>query len=383
MRKLFQIVVILIALNPTSIIAQSVSFSVSGKVTDEATGAPLPSASVFISHSTRGGLVSPDGSFVINGLTEGKYNLIVSYVGFETRVYPFVINQKNVVISIALKPVAKKLEDVVIRTNNDVWNKRFETFRQAFIGTDHIAKHTHIENKEALRLQKDTITNNLTAKSKDLLIITNTDLGYRISYLLQDFIYNKQSGYLHYFGYPVFRELEPRNKSQERKWKKARRKIYESSLLRFYRVLGQRSLSEQGYVTGQLIREKKSLTEILSKDEEKHSEYFNMTLNNTKYHNNIFTDVPYESLITPVNNGKYIINFEGILSVDATYATGDPENLSTYKRGGKFSVITLNKPVLIHNNGLPDNPLDIIYYGYWMNMRIANLLPFDYEPEEE
>jgi hypothetical protein len=44
--------------------------------------------------------------------------------------------------------------------------------------------------------------------------------------------------------------------------------------------------------------------------------------------------------------------------------------------------MTLKQPVQINENGLPQDPSQIIYYGYWMNQRIADLLPFDYHPGE-
>jgi hypothetical protein len=54
-----------------------------------------------------------------------------------------------------------------------------------------------------------------------------------------------------------------------------------------------------------------------------------------------------------------------------------------YRPGIKTSIITLKQPVIINENGLPANSSDVIIYGYWIDARIADLLPFDYYPPNE
>lgn len=58
-------------------------------------------------------------------------------------------------------------------------------------------------------------------------------------------------------------------------------------------------------------------------------------------------------------------------------------NIEYYKPGEKTSIITLKQPVEVNDNGLPQDPTMVSYIGYWMDLRLADLLPFDYKPEDK
>lgn len=358
---------------------QPTSYSVGGKVTGALTGAPLEGATVYISNSSKGDLTNINGTFLITGLSSGKYDLVVSYIGFQTEVYNLYINNKDVHVSFAMNQAARKLKEIVIKGDNSAWKKNFETFLNAFIGTDRNARHTRILNAGALRLNLNDDV--LTAQSKEILVIKNEAMGYLIKYLLKDFYYNKKNGNLHYFGYPFFEEVRPKREAQKRRWEKNREKAYRFSLLRFFRVLGQQKLIEQGYITGKLIPQQKELSIIALQGKIIKSNSFDITLFGKNYVDSLFwPEVPYDSLMKVLPDNKYLLNFKRSLSIDATYALGYVRQPGEYIPGPKFSVIFLENPVVINENGLPENPADIIIYGHWMNMRMANLLPFDYVP---
>ncbi|MCE1163780.1 MAG: TonB-dependent receptor [Bacteroidetes bacterium] len=64
---------------------------VKGTVTDKATGNPLEAATIQIFNSidsvlVTGGSSDKDGTFLVSGLTEGVYNIKVSYIGYTTAV---------------------------------------------------------------------------------------------------------------------------------------------------------------------------------------------------------------------------------------------------------------------------------------------------------
>ncbi len=232
-------------------LAQTNKWEIKGKVKNE-NGNFLSPASVFISNSTKGAMTDSSGNFSITGLSNGNYNLIVSFIGYETQVYPISINNKNDSVLFVMKENEKELENVVINLKNGNRNEQLKTFRKAFIGTDKNAKQTQILNEDILKLHT-TEEGKITAHSNDMLQITNNALGYKIKYLLKEFSFDKKSGELHYLGFPLFEEMKASSKSQEKEWKENREKIYQSSLLRFYRTLGKRHLIQQGYIIGQLI----------------------------------------------------------------------------------------------------------------------------------
>ncbi|MGN6194427.1 MAG: carboxypeptidase-like regulatory domain-containing protein [Ginsengibacter sp.] len=366
--------------------AQSNEWSISGSVTNAATKSPLQGASVFISNSSKGTSTDSLGNFSLKGLENGNYNLVISFMGFETQVYPVALNGKNAYVSIDMKDLAKQLEDVVISLKNGNRNDQLKVFRKAFLGTDKNAKQTEIVNEDKLRMHVDESGKILSAHSNEMLMVANNALGYHIKYLLKEFSYDKKTGDLHYVGYPLFEEMKSSSASQEKEWKENREKVYRFSLLRFYRTLGKRSLIQQGYILGNLITpqlDNPQARGVASKPIIPPNGFL-ITVNNLQYVDTLFyPEIPYYKLMTALPGHKYLLNFSGIMSVDATNSQGKPGNIDYYKPGEKTSIISLRQPVEINEDGLPQDPSMVTYTGYWMELRIADLLPFDYKPAEE
>src|SRR5205809_280605 len=57
-----------------------------GKVIDKTTEKPLENASIFISNSSIGTTTSSTGEFTISKFPSDQFDLVISYVGFETKV---------------------------------------------------------------------------------------------------------------------------------------------------------------------------------------------------------------------------------------------------------------------------------------------------------
>lgn len=363
---------------------QASEWNITGKVTSATTKDLLRGASVFISNSTKGTSTDADGKFSISGLSNGSYNLIISFIGYETQVYPLTVNDKNQTVIIALKDTATEMEAVVINLKNGNRKDQLKAFRKAFIGTDKNAKQTEILNENLLKLHSDESGKILSAHSNDFLLISNNALGYNIKYMLKEFSYDKKNSDLHYLGYPLFEEMKSASTSQMQEWKENRKKIYQTSLLRFYRTLGKRTLIQQGYILGNLTTpevDKIPQSRGVANKPFVPSNGFLLTILNRQYVDTLYwPEIPYYKIMTALPGHKYLLNFQGIISVDATDATGNANETDYYKPGSKTSLITLNQPVEINGDGLPQDPSKVIYYGYWMNLRIADLLPFDYNP---
>lgn len=365
--------------------AQESQWKIAGKVKNEE-GSALSPASVFVSNSTKGATTDTSGAFTINGLSNGNYNVIVSFVGYETQIYPLSINGKNDSVLFVMRQNAKELQDVVINLKNGDRAQQLKVFRKAFIGADKNAKHTEILNEDVLKLHTDP-QGKITAHTNELLQINNKALGYEIKYLLKEFSYDKKTGDLHYLGYPLFEEMHASSASQKKDWQQAREKEYQTSLLRFFRTLGKRKLIQEGYIVGDLTapeEEKNSTGGGLSKKINVPQNGFLLTLGNRQYIDTLlYPEIPYYRLMTALPGHKYRLNFSGMLSVDATNTSDGVQSTDYYKPGTKTSIITLKQPVIINENGLPANSSDVIIYGYWIDSRIADSLPFDYEPQNE
>ncbi len=93
----------------------------SGNVTDE-TGQPILGASVFLQGTEKGAQTDFDGNYRIENIVPGSYNLIVSYVGFETQTkFNVIVRSKGTLPSnFVLKESTEALDEVVISNANKI-----------------------------------------------------------------------------------------------------------------------------------------------------------------------------------------------------------------------------------------------------------------------
>jgi hypothetical protein len=84
-----------------------------GQVIDGQKNKPVPFASVFLNNTSVGTKTNEQGMFELN-IPDGKYELIVSSVGYETYNQTIVAKEINETISINLKVKAPELESIII-----------------------------------------------------------------------------------------------------------------------------------------------------------------------------------------------------------------------------------------------------------------------------
>ena len=111
---------------PASSVAQ-VTVSISGNITDEA-GAPLLGATVFLEGTQIGSTTDFDGFYTIAGVAPGTYNLIASFIGFESQT-KFNIQVKSVsnqAYNFTLIETAIELEGVEVRADPNVISRARE-----------------------------------------------------------------------------------------------------------------------------------------------------------------------------------------------------------------------------------------------------------------
>ncbi|MEL6192293.1 MAG: TonB-dependent receptor [Bacteroidota bacterium] len=89
---------------------------IKGRVYDQLTNEPLPFGSVFLQESKYGAYTDSSGSFIIQQINPGLYNLEVRYAGYKTQVeYEIqVTNSKPYVLEIGMSPEENQLDSVNI-----------------------------------------------------------------------------------------------------------------------------------------------------------------------------------------------------------------------------------------------------------------------------
>lgn len=93
----------------STVLANAQNKTVTGTVTDAATGEPIPFVSIQIKGTKNGGSADADGQFSISISPKGT--LVFSSIGYETKEVP--VNGK-IVVNAALKPDSEMLESVVV-----------------------------------------------------------------------------------------------------------------------------------------------------------------------------------------------------------------------------------------------------------------------------
>jgi hypothetical protein len=234
---------------------------VQGRVLNTADQKPISNVNVFLSNATIGDKTAMDGSFKLTNVSPGKYDLVVSIVGFKTYSTSLTVDSKDIKLpDILISPKINEIHEVTIVSLSD--SKRalyYSWFLPAFLGTSSLAKNCTIENPEIIDYTYDKETDQLNASTSDFLVIKNNALGYTVKYLLSDFLITRPTFFSHkisYHGFVLFEEMKGTH-AEERQWKRARAAVYENSMMHFLRSLLNGGPEREGF-TVQLVSKYKN-----------------------------------------------------------------------------------------------------------------------------
>jgi hypothetical protein len=170
---------IVLFLFPVTCFAQ---FKITGRIINAADGKPIPDASVFINNTSTGAKAGADGSFTLNNLNAGQYDLIVSALGYE-RYNSTVMVDKNIAIGdIKILPQTMMMNEVTITTKDPARALKIWTFKEQFLGKASFGFGGECEllNPNVLKLVFSDHRQVLTASTNDFLEIDNNALGYNL-----------------------------------------------------------------------------------------------------------------------------------------------------------------------------------------------------------
>lgn len=341
--------------------SQSQTFTAAGKVTDAQSGQPLRGASVFCQNTTIGTATNAEGEFQLS-LSDGGYDLIVTYNGYET--YSARINKsaENIGdLQVLLKLKDKSLTEVSIVATNEVkdgWEKYGSLFRDQFLGMTDNSSQCTIENPESLRFFYSRKRERLKVTVREPLRISNKALGYVIRYELDSFLHEFPSGNTEYTGYALFEKMEGSDAEHEQ-WKENREKAYYGSMLHFMRCYYDSTLGGNNYKI----------------------ERVDPKTDKSKPINNPYDSTFYEK----TESGDAILIKNGKLRV--AYADEKPEKKYLTVKGLsekttiQISMLDFPEMIIIEENGYFYDQKDILALGYWSWEKLADLLPYDYDPE--
>lgn len=365
MKKIISLLYILVL--SWSAMAQSDAYLISGKVMDATSKLPLQGASVFAQNTTIGTATDQQGNFTLR-LLNGGYDLIITFTGYQTvtrRITTADALDKNIVIEV--KQQEKALEDVVIRSSNEVKDgleKYGDFFVENFIGKTANSKQCSIKNKEVLKFYYYKKKNRLKVLATAPLEIENVALGYKIKYTLDSFTHEYSSQLSTYSGYPLFEDIQPVDEAQKTGWYTNRLKAYNGSMLHFMRSVHNKSLKEEGFEIQFVTKNNEMETAIPVSD-------FYGALNYSKDDSTQLVE------ITPNQPNLAVLYTKA--APDSLYLSQTDD----VPRKFQLSVITIapEQSIGIEQNGYFFDQNDIIINGYWTWEKVADVLPYDFRPQ--
>ncbi len=356
-----QILYVLFSMISVASLAQEKTFTIHGKVVDEKTGNPLVGASVFCQNTTFGTITTNEGGFGFH-LANGGYDLIISYTGYETQTLRISNNMKEKdTIQVILKEQNKSMAEVAVVASFEVadgWSKYGQFFLDNFIGSTANASQCTIQNKEVLKFYFYKKRNKLRVKASEDLIVVNDALGYRIHYKLDSFINDYNLNISSYTGYPFFEEMTG-TPQQQTVWAKNRFKSYIGSRMHFMRSWYDSTLQDEGFSLETLDPDKGNSARQLVN--------------------------PYDSSIYTVDSGTVSINLKGRIRVSYKNQVPDRNYLqrNNFPLSAKVQISAMDiiDGFSIEQNGYFYEQSELSNMGYWAWKKLADLLPYDYNPE--
>jgi CarboxypepD_reg-like domain len=333
------LVVILCVLSHT-LLGQRVIY---GTVYDSASSERLPSVNVYINNSTIGTTTDVDGNYSLL-VPDTPVDIVFSFVGYRSYIFSTAkFKSDSVRLNVKMAMTTTSLQTVVVRGETDKeWRRMMGRFSAIFLGMKHFASYCSILNAGYIDLESTRIDGIrvLTASSPRPIEILNDALGYKIHYDLQIFLSSSRGD--QFTGSVFFVPLKPLDSAQSAFWHLNRQGAYVGSVRHFFKSVIRKELKEEGY---------------------------SLTIEEGK------TSRPLQPDSIGISEVKGIYRIKMPRQVKIEY------NDSKFLKEVTTSVMAFpNGYVEVDGMGSIVDPLTIISSGYMGELRVSDMLPFDYLP---
>lgn len=337
--------------------------TISGRVTDAASREPLMNATVYCQNTTIGTFTDNQGNFTLK-LPSGGYDLVITYTGYNSKIIP--VTEATTSLKISLVKGDKTLSEVIVKSKASLvengWELYGNLFMENFIGSTPNAEDCKLENHDALRFYYFSNGNKVKVFARAPLKISNHSLGYTLTYQLDSFVYYFDPQLYAYQGNCQFTEMEG-DERKKKNWLRNRKQAYEGSVLHFMRSYYNIALQKEGWEIGM--------------EQVKDSTTFDKVVN------------PYDTLYMKniKKTGQYEISYPRRIKVSYRKKGPEPEYLKRFllPKGTAIqsSVVEMATKIFISRNGYYSPVSSWITYNYWSWKNLADLLPYDYDPQQQ
>ncbi|MFA6084162.1 carboxypeptidase-like regulatory domain-containing protein [Mucilaginibacter sp.] len=345
---------LLLLLLPFACFAQ---LRIEGRVVNATDGKSIPDASVYLTNTTIGQKSNADGTFSLNILRAGQYDLIVTAIGYEGYRETVMVNESVKLPDIKILPKTTMMKDVRIVGKDPKRARKLRIFKEQFLGSSAIANQCKILNPEILDLRFTKGEKQLLAKTNDFLEIENVALGYKLKYLVSEFVLDEEAGTVVYEGAVLFEEKDGTPSEKSRR-EKNRLEVYFGSSTHFLRQV----LANQADVN-YLVRN------FCIKGIDPH-------LSNTFKYDTLH---PKDYIHPTDKRGIYAMSYNDQVDI-YHYLSNHTRRMGA----GLVVTITFLEPdMFFDSNGIILNRKSVLFRNAWGKSRVAELLPIDFWPETE
>lgn len=307
---------------------------IKGTVFDKTNKSAIGYASLYFTGTFNGTTTDQKGNFELDISKNKNMPLTVSAIGFySVTVTDFQTDQP---MQIFMEPKVYQLNEVAVKSRSLAGKRKANliTFREVFLGTTENSRNCFITNENDISFNYDTDRDTLKAFATRPLEIENKSLGYKITYYLDKFEFDRNNETFIFKGDMIYKEDLSIDSEQKKSYERKRKYAYLGSRMHFFRALWQNKLYSSGFIV-------------------KNSSGVNLT----------GSDI----VTTSEGNKKYLRYFENL---GICYYSEKPKSGLTF-------LITL---VFFDATGYYD-PAGIQWEGYMATQRIADWLPYEYFPE--
>ena len=363
---------------------------IDGRIIDKSTSEPLVGVNVFFSKTTWGATTDDNGFYTLTNIPAGQYELVVSMIGYEVeREQMFIKSDERFTLNFRLQSRAILMSEINVTAKNDrVWKKSYDRFRRSFLGTSKNGESCLILNEFVLTF--DDNGQYFKAKASQPIRIENPELGYRITYILDDFEIDGTE--VRYAGDHYYESMSSKSKRQLKKWEKNRKKAYNGSLRHLLKTLTDRFDLRFTFNEGMIIQNDNWNSIAGRKKDPLVREGFSISMNKKDlFGTSLIIEDEYkplrsDTLVFPgATFEQPLLSFEGRMMV--VYMKESPElaymmendSPSSYKQ---TSYLLLRADSVYYDrDGRYFEPYMIEQQGYSSWERIGDQLPFNYEQE--
>jgi hypothetical protein len=373
---------------------------ISGQIIDSASLGPLANASVYIVNTTIGTSTNKNGEYSFLNLHPGNYQLIVSCVGYGTKIAGIIASAGQHIINVSLAEKTTMLKEVTIGT--DDWKQNLNRFKMQFIGTSN-ANECKIINDDILNLHFEN--NRLTASTDGFLNIDNNLLGYQLRFLVKEFWADFTTKQCHYSGSVIFAPLHGKP-ADEKRWAKNRLAVYNTSFRHFLVSAIQIHTAEDKFVMRKMAFkpniDKPSVEVINEKIKlfQSHIHRSRNAMDSLMKWTRLLREPDIKPILEPgalqerdiiksgPQPGTFSLQFTDYLYVICKNkkVDRDIDDLPRFKQAADYQIAAIRlkneqQPTLFTDRGILLSRESLFYQGAWNNW-IMNLMPDDYEPEQ-